>query len=183
MKRLLKIIAIGWIVGLVIWSIYLTHLAIEVIPGWFEEPVNIVWPVRHVWEKEEEPQFKVGIKLPSTQFRVGERISVRPYIINIGEQPITIDSSHPLFFFTVFDEEHEPVGPRRWGGVGMMIHTLKPQEPLYAHPKLYTFILEEPGRYKISARACFGFNRLVEGVRTYTGVLVLSEPIWIEVSF
>ncbi|MCL0066064.1 hypothetical protein M1N79_04220 [Dehalococcoidia bacterium] len=65
----------------------------------------------------------------------------------------------------------------------MMIHTLKPQEPLYAHPKLYTFILEEPGRYKISARACFEFSRLVESVRTNTGVLVQSEPIWIEVSF
>ena len=186
MKRLLKIIAIGWIVGLVIWSIYLTHLAIEVIPGWFrvaEQPVEFVRPEQYVWEKGEDPQFKVGIELPETEFRVGEPIHIRPYIINMGEQPITIYTGHRFLFFRVYDAENRPVGPGPETIIGMAIHTLRPGIPVHTGP--YTFILEEPGRYRIEPWANFSFYRVLNGVHTRSPScgLVHAEPAWIEVRF
>ena len=185
MKRLLKIIAIGWIVGLVIWSIYLTHLAIEVIPGWFEvveQPVEFVRPEEYVWEREEDPQFKVGIELPEAEFRVGEPIRIRPYIINMGEQPITIYTSRSFLFFRVYDAENRRVGHSGEIVLPILItHTLKPGIPVYTGP--YTFILEKPGRYKMDLRAHLSFYRVLDGVRTRSPGRVRTEPVWIEVSF
>ncbi|MCL0091874.1 hypothetical protein M1N59_01240 [Dehalococcoidales bacterium] len=46
----------------------------------------------------EYPQFKVVAELAKTQYQVGENISVKPYLINMGKRPITVFGGEPILF-------------------------------------------------------------------------------------
>ncbi len=130
-----------------------------------------------------EPQFKVGAELPRTHFEVGERISVKPYIINRRILPVTIFSCFPLFFVRVYDAENREV--LQEPEIFLLIlrsHTLWPHIRYYETVLLkkdetltLNFTLEQPGRYKIVTVARFDLGRPGQGLHIY------AEPIWIEV--
>jgi len=159
--RLLKIIAVVGVVGLTIGFIYFA----------FFRPA-------------EAPQPKVVAELAKTQYQVGEEISVKPYLINMGKRPITVFSGVPLLFAKVYDAEKREVTPVTTPKLLILApYTLKPQMPYYNEDdrwpgllEAYTFTLDQPGRYKVVAWTEFSLDK------DYAYPLhIYADPIWIEV--
>lgn len=150
--RLLKIIAIIGIVGLVIGFI---HFA-------FFRPAEV-------------PRLKVVAELAKTQYQVGEEISVKPHLINMGKRSITVFSGKPFLFAKVYDAENRQVLRLPvWPSLPILAkYTLSPNVP---YEEVYTFVLEQPGRYKIEAWAELSFDE-----RFAYPVHIYADPIWIEV--
>jgi hypothetical protein len=122
------------------------------------------------------PRFKVFTEIAKTQFQVGENISIRPSLVNIGGRPVTAFSNvRPLFIIRVYDEEKREV--LFLPEVGLpIVHDflLRPGVP---YTEDYTFVLEQPGSYKIVARVEFSLNKdFAHPMRIY-----YTKPIWIEV--
>ncbi len=158
MIKLPKIIAVVGIVVLTIGFIYLAYFA-----------------------SVEYPRFRMGAELAKTRYQVGENISVKPYLINMGERPITVFGGWPILFAKVYDAENRQVmGLPIWPALTVLApHALKPRVPYYAEthsPEGFTFTLDKPGRFKVVAWAEFSLSREhVYPMRIY------ADPIWIEV--
>jgi hypothetical protein len=161
---LLKIITAG-VIGLVI-GLGLMYFALTVI------------------RPPEVPQLKVVAELAETQYQVGEEISVKPSLVNMGKRPITVFGGVPILFVKVYDTENRvvlrlPVAP----SLDILVsRTLEPQTPYYTKyrkPLLegYTFVLEQPGRYKVVAWAELSLDKNYD----YPLHIYAAEPIWIEV--
>ena len=143
------------------------------------------------------PQLKIVAELDKTQYQVGEKILVRPLLINTGEQPVTIFGTHPLLFFRVYDADKRAVGEKDvldllpFGGLAATANPIIRQDilrtlslsPGAAHvetwPEGYTFTLDQPGSYKVVAWAEFSLDQ-----RPYYAanpLHIAAEPLWIEV--
>lgn len=120
--------------------------------------------------------LKAVLRIPKTEYRVGERIYVEPRIINIGEHSITIMHADPLFFIEVYDVTDKRI--LTYPEVKLLvliIHELKPDEPYfhyeYGMSKLasgYEFALYREGTYLVRAYAEFGIKDPREEIRLYT---------------
>jgi hypothetical protein len=152
MIRLLKIIAI---IGV----------------AWLMTGCNYFTPSRPA----EAPKLNVIAELAKTQYQVGEEISVKPYLINMGERSITVFSGRPLLFVKVYDGENRQILSFPEVRLDILVeHTLSPNVPYYEG--VYTFALEQPGRYKIVARAELSLDKAYADRRHNH-----ADPIWIEV--
>ncbi|MCL0041428.1 hypothetical protein M1N08_01635 [Dehalococcoidia bacterium] len=194
MKSLLKIfkvIALTGLIGLTIAFIYLavgfTYFRV------FEPLFRRVEPPGYVeYQLPKIPRLEVGIEMERTQFRVGEDITPTPYIVNRGQQAITLFSRGQLLSFRVYDAQNRVVAVRpvfRLVRVRASPWVLEPGKPFDEEWRQWyldlpderwqdrhTFTLEQPGRYRIvaSAEICF------DGDFAYP-VRVYADPIWIEV--
>jgi len=167
-KKLLFGILAGFTAGLLVGFIFFAFL----------KPVA----VEHSQPKMvAEHQFKVGAELTKTYYQVGEKISVKPYLINVGEQVITVFGGDPILLFKVYDAENRQVFSLPEIQIDILAeYTLKPQMPYYAYyveerrRESYTFALDRPGRYKVVAWTKFSLDE-----RHAYQLRIYADPIWI----
>lgn len=166
--KLLVVIAgvIGMIVGLTIGFVYFT----------FYSPAEF-------------PDIEVMAKLDKTKYQVGEKIYLKPYVINKGNRPIKVLAHGELLFRKVYDVNNREVSSLTGRFDVMVPHTLRPHKPYnesqppYCWPALlevFAFTLDQPGRYKIVVWAELFF---VDKYYTYLKPMhtYYAKPIWIEV--
>jgi len=163
MKKLSKIIAVVGVVGLTIGFVYFA----------FFKPA-------------EYPQLKVVAELAKTQYQVGEEISVKPYLINMGERPIGVFAHGNFLFTRVYDAYSRGV-VLFYIADDIPVSVLPPFRPSIligfilspgeSQEEVRTFTLDRPGKYKVVAWAELSFDRDFRfPVRSY------ARPIWIEVT-
>jgi hypothetical protein len=145
---------------------------IDVIP---DEPPDLKRP-------NEAVQFKVIVDLVKPRYRVGEEVSIKVYVMNMADQPITIVTGVPLHFVRVYDADNrEVLSLPEWPPLAVAVYrALAPNVPYFDwRGGVYTFNLELPGRYKIVAWAEFQFDDPV--LIHWPLAHIYAEPIWIEV--
>lgn len=153
-SMLLKVITAG-VVGLVIGSCLMYFALIRLI---------------------EVPQLKVAVELAETQYQIGEHISVKPYLINMGKRPVAVFGGEPILFIRVYDANKREI--LRLAESRLDILAKRPLSPNVPYKEMYTFALDQPGKYEIVAWAEFTLQDAV--VRPWQ-VRIYADPIWIEV--
>jgi hypothetical protein len=154
---LLKIIIAG-VVGLVIGSGFMYFALIRLI------------------EVPKVPQLKVAVELAETQYQIGENISVKPYLINMGKRPVAVFDDGPILFIRVYDADKREI--LRLAEIRLDIPVKRTLSPNVPYKEMYTFALDQPGKYEIVAWAEFTLQHT--GVRPWQ-ILIYADPIWIEV--
>jgi len=151
MKTIIKIVAIVGVVGLTIGYFAFFRLA-------------------------ESMQLKVVNKLVKTQYQVGEDIWIKPYLINMSKQSITVYGGETLLFAKIYDIDDKEILqlPLLPPILILTSHIFKPGIP---YTKDYIFTLDKSGKYKIVVWAELSLDEnLADPVRIY------AKPIWIEVN-
>lgn len=132
-------------------------------------------------------QFEVTGELAKTEYRVGEEITVEPFLTYAGMRRVTICSARPLLFVEVYTAENVRILhlPEVRQDI-LQFHTLKPNVPYnekdrwpYPHYlKVYTFSLEQARSYRVVVRADFGLDKddPAQTSRVY------SEPTWVQIT-
>jgi hypothetical protein len=122
-------------------------------------------------------QFKVVAQLDKTQYQVGEKISVKSSLVNMGERPVTVFIHGKPLFFRVYDADKREVSllPKIRPDILIKL-SLSPGVPYVEKWQGYPFTLEQPGRYKIVAWAELSLDE-----NFVDPLLIYADPIWIEV--
>lgn len=130
-------------------------------------------------------RFEATGELRKTEYRVGERITVEPFLTYTGSRRVTIYSARPLLFVEVHSAENVRILQLTQMVEDLrQFHTLEPNvpynekdrwPPATSYSMAYSFSLEQAGRYKVVVRADFGLDE-------HPSLHVYSEPIWVEVT-
>lgn len=125
-----------------------------------------------------------AIDLEKYQYKVGERIEIKPKLINIGNEPLTITHADPPFIVNVYS----PLGVPAWSYpyptlLSGTIVKLEPSVPYsWEEEKIqerYNIKLYMPGEYKIVSYSHFVIEETA-GQNLKTGD-VYSKPVIIKV--
>lgn len=114
MKILLKIFKVIGLTGLIGVTIAFIYLAMGFTYFRVFEPLfrRVDLPGYVKYQLPEIPLLEVGIEMKRTQFRVSQDITPTPYIVNRGEQSITLFSRGQLLSFRVYDAQNRVVAVR-----------------------------------------------------------------------
>ena len=135
-------------------------------------------------------QFEATGELAKTEYRVGESITVEPFLTYSGMRRVTISSGRPILFVDVYTAANVPVFelPVLTQDI-LQYHTLRANVPYnekdrwhegnYAdYLNVYTFNLVQAGSYRVVVRAEFNLDKDDPASRSR----VYSEPIWVQVT-
>lgn len=123
------------------------------------------------------------LDVAKNEYKVGEKLELKPKLINIGNQTVRIIHGHPLFIINAYDSSGKAV----WVDSGIILTIgisaeLKPGVPYggseYNLQKGYDIMFCKPGEYKIVSYADFSIE---EKAASFHNLKIYSEPVTIKV--
>lgn len=124
------------------------------------------------------------LDVAKNEYNVGEKVDLKPKLINIGNQTVGIIHGHPLFIINAYDSN----GKAAWVDSGIILDIgisaeLELGVPYggseYNLQKRYDIMFCKPGEYKLVSYAYFSIEE--EGASLPHNLQIYSEPVTIKV--
>ncbi len=128
-------------------------------------------------------EYMLGVE--KREYMLGERIGIKPQLINLGNENLDIIHADPLFIMTAYSLDGRPAWVDQYPmldiGIGA---TLEPETPYSwrIDQKRYDIRFCTPGEYTLVSYADYLVEEYKDGSSSHQSVKIYSEPVVIKVN-